>query len=158
MDEINLSSETSGQVIWRNPKFVVGGRIKEGEELIHIEATKHKTLLANAEQNFAEAALTLQQEERHKRQALKDWKRSGISDKPSPLALREPQLSVAKSRYKAAKAAVAEAKNDPGKTRLKAPFDAVIVQRHIAQGSYLSPATPKSRLCGPVIGLRFNWP
>lgn len=146
VDEIDLSSETSGRVIWINPKFTVGGWIKEGEEIIHIEATQYRTQLANAEKNLSEAALTLKQEQQQKRQALQDWRRSGIKEKPSPLALRDPQLKVANSKYTAAKAAVEEAKHNLVKTRLTTPFDSVVLERRVALGSYVSQAAPVAKL------------
>lgn len=141
VDEISLSSQLTGRVVWRNAKFAVGGRINKGEVLIRIDDTDFQTALANAKQAEAEAALALQQEERQRDQAARDWQRSGIKAKPGALALREPQLKVAQSRYQAAKAAVVQAKRDLALTQLKAPFAAVIVQRNAALGSYVESGT-----------------
>ena len=141
VDEISLSSQLTGRVVWRNAKFAVGGRITKGEVLIRIDDTDFQTALANAKQAEAEAALALQQEERQREQAARDWQRSGIKEKPGALALREPQLKVAQSRYQAAKVAVVQAKRDLALTQLKAPFAAVIVQRSAALGSYVESGT-----------------
>ncbi|WP_315980448.1 hypothetical protein [Aliamphritea spongicola] len=65
-DQISLKSEVSGKVIWRNPAFVSGGLVEKGTELIHIDPTGYKALLASARQTLAEAKLTLQQEQRQR--------------------------------------------------------------------------------------------
>lgn len=137
VDEINLSSQIAGRVVWRNSAFAVGGRVQKGETLIRIDDTDFKTALANARQALAEAALALQQEQRQQQQAKRDWQRAGISEKPSALVLREPQLKVAKSRHQAAKATLRQAERDLAQTQLKAPFDAVVVSRQVSTGSYL---------------------
>ncbi len=138
LDEISLSSQIAGRVIWRNPAFVVGGRLQKGEALIRIDDTDFRVALADARQALAEAALALQEEEHQQQQAQLDWQRSGIKDTPGDLLLRKPQLKVARSRYQAAQAAVTQAQRDLDQTRLKSPFDAVVVERLVGSGSFLN--------------------
>ena len=137
-DQISLKTEVSGKVIWRNPAFVSGGLIQKDAELIRIDPTGYKARLASARQTLAEARLALQQEQRQKEQALQDWKRAGISEKPGPLLLREPQLAAASARHSAAQAAVNEARRNLAQTRIKAPADSLITERLTATGSYLN--------------------
>jgi membrane fusion protein, multidrug efflux system len=137
VDQINLSSEISGRVIWRNPKFTDGGRVKKGEALIRLDDTDFQAALASAKQALAEAELAVQQEERQRRLAQRDWQRSGLADKPSALLLREPQLKVAKAQYQAAKTVLTQAQRNLALTRLKAPFSAVVLDRSVARGSYV---------------------
>ena len=146
LDQISLASEINGRVIWRNPHFVVGGRLQKGDELIRLDATPYMSALANARQSLAEARLALQQEQRQKQQAERDWQRAGLKEQPSPLLLREPQLAVAKATLQAAQAAVAEAKRALAQTSLKAPFDAVVLSRDVATGSYLQQGAPVATL------------
>lgn len=135
---ISLTSEVTGRVVWRNPAFSTGNQVSQGEVLIRIDDTGYQARLADARQQLAEARLALQQEQRQKRQARQDWKRAGINEKPDSLTLREPQLDAAQARFNAARAAVSEAEQALARTELKAPFSAVIVERVIAEGSYLS--------------------
>lgn len=137
-DEISLSSQIEGRIIWRNPAFVVGGRLQNGDTLIRVDATDFRVALAEAKQALAEAALALQEEEHQQYQAKLDWQRSGIKDSPSDLLLRKPQVKVARTRYQAAQAAVKKAQRDLDQTQLKAPFDAVVVERFVGSGSFLS--------------------
>lgn len=138
LDEISLNSEVSGTIIWKNPNFVVGGRLRKGEQLVRVDNTEYQSRLAATEQSLAEAHLALQQEQRQQQQALLDWKRSGIKDSPSALVLREPQLQAAKARLKAAKASVKQARRELALTQISAPFDAVVLRRDVAAGSYLN--------------------
>ncbi len=146
VDEIDLSSQISGRVIWRNPEFMNGNPVRKGDVLLRFDNIDYQAALSSAEQALAESSLTLQQEERQKRQAERDWKRSGLKDKPSALLLREPQLKVAKAGYKAAKAAVSQAKRDLQQTRLRAPFNGIILNRTATQGSYVESGTVVARL------------
>lgn len=146
VDQIQLSSEVSGKVIWRNPRFAIGGRINAGEELIHIDPISYQVALANAKQALAQANLTLKQEKRQKAQALKDWKRSGLKAKPSSLLLREPQLAVAYASYHSAKATLEQAKRDLAQTKIVAPFDAIVLERPVGLGSYLQQGSATATL------------
>lgn len=136
-DEISLKSQVSGNIVWRNPDFIEGKRIRKGDALIQIDDTDFQAALAAAKQGLAEARLALKQEESHQQQAQREWQRSGIKQKPSSLVLRTPQLNVANAQLQAAKAAVQQAERDLKSTRLTAPFDAVVVARHIGTGSYV---------------------
>ena len=146
VDELSLSSEISGRVVWRKSKFVNGNRVKKGEVLIRLDDTEYKTALANAKQAVAEAKLALQLEKRQGQQAQRDWKRSGIKEKPSALLMRTPQLEVAKARYEAAKAVLVQAKRNLAQAQLKAPFAAVVLERDVAQGSYIEAGTKLATL------------
>lgn len=146
VDSIALSSEIGGAVVWRNPAFHVGARVRAGDELIRLDDTSYQSALASAKQALAQANLTLHQEKRQKAQALKDWKRSGLREKPSALLLREPQLRVAYASYHAAKAALVQAEQNLAKTTLRAPFDAVVLSRSAALGSYLSAGSAVAQL------------
>lgn len=141
VDQIDLSSQVAGRVIWRNPAFADGGRVAKGDDLIHIDATDYRAALASVEQALAQAQLELQQEQRQQRQARRDWQRAGLKEKPGALVLREPQLRVAQARFDAAKAALQQARRDLAQTKLAAPFDAVVVKRQVATGSYLDAGT-----------------
>lgn len=137
VDEIALRSQVTGKVVWRNPAFVAGGQVKQGTELLRLDKRDFQTAVAAAKQVLAEAKLAVQQERQQMRQAEREWQRSGLKDKPSALLLRGPQLKAAQARQQAAKAALLKAERDLARTRIKAPFAAVIMQRSAAVGSYL---------------------
>lgn len=148
VEEVSLSSQISGRVIWRNSNLSHGAQIEKGDVLVRLDETDYKAALANARQTLAESSLALQQEKRQHSQAIKDWARSGIQQKASALALREPQLNAASARYKAAIAMVNQAKRDLNQTQISAPFNAVVIDRNITLGSYIESGSVLATLKG----------
>lgn len=148
VDEVTLSSEISGRIIWRSPHFSDGSEVKQGEILLKLDTTDYLSALANAKQLLAESELALEQEKRQQRQAVKDWQRSGIKEKASPLALRKPQLKVANARYKAAMAGFNKAKRDLKQTQITAPFNAVVIARSATVGSFIETGSALATLRG----------
>ena len=148
VDEVILSSEISGRIIWRNPKFSDGSQVNQGETLLKLDTTDYLAALGNAKQLLAESELALEQEKRQQHQAMKDWQRSGIKEKASPLALRKPQLKVAHARYKAAIAGFNKAKRDLKQTQITAPFNGVIIARSAAVGSFIEVGSALATLRG----------
>ncbi|WP_375753768.1 efflux RND transporter periplasmic adaptor subunit [Vibrio sp. HN007] len=138
-ETLSLLGHVSGRVIWRAEEFKVGKLVKKGTLLLRIEDSDYQAALANAKKTLADAHLALLQEQRKHQRAQDNWKRSEISEKPSKLALREPQLEIARSQYVAAKKAVKNAETNLANTRVYAPFDSVITSRSVTNGSYVSP-------------------
>lgn len=137
-DELLLTSEVRGRVVWRNPKFEKGNQLKKGEVLIKLDKTEYQAAVAQAQHELANADLALQQEQRQSQQAVKDWQRSGLKQQPSDLLLRKPQLKAAEARYQSALAALKQAKRNLGLTELTVAFDAVVISRQVAMASYVN--------------------
>ncbi len=146
VDEIGLSSNVSGRVIWRSPQFVKGAVVNAGDVLLRIDPVEYQAAVALAEQDVADAELALLQEKRQSAQAEKDWRRAGLKEQASALVLRKPQLQAAKARYRAAAASLKKARHDLALTELKAPFSAVVVSRNVAVGSYVDAGVELSQL------------
>ncbi|WP_261843593.1 efflux RND transporter periplasmic adaptor subunit [Aliamphritea ceti] len=145
-DELSLSSQISGRVIWRNPDFSNGRQVHQGDVLLKLDATDYQAALAQAQQSLADANLALQQEKHQSRQAELDWQRAGLTTKPSALLLRKPQLAAARARYHAANTAVKQAQNNLEHTQLKAPFNAVVAARNVSVGTYLQASSELAKL------------
>ncbi len=140
--ELTLTSQVSGQVEKLAAGFEPGLRIKKGDILATLEQSDYKAAVAAAEQDLSDARLALLEEERKALQAKAEWDASGISGTPSsPLVLRKPQLAAAKAAVAKAKANLTTARKNLGYTRITAPFDALVVERHIAPGSFLQIGT-----------------
>ncbi|WP_019276722.1 efflux RND transporter periplasmic adaptor subunit [Vibrio coralliilyticus] len=140
-DTLTVLAQVSGRVVWKAENFKVGQKVEKGTLLVRIEDSDYQSALANAEKTLADAHLALLQEQRKHQRAQDNWARSEISDKPSLLALREPQLEIAKTQYNAAKKAVENAEKNLSHTKIYAPFDAVVSGRSVTSGSYLSPGS-----------------
>lgn len=147
-DEVQLSSLVSGRVTWRSDAFHNGHPVKQGEALLKLDTTSYEEAVANARQTLADAELTLMQERRQQQQAERDWQRSGIQEAPSDLVLRKPQLKLAKARGVAARKTLQRAQRDLEETTLRAPFDAVVINRSATRGSYIESGATVATLRG----------
>lgn len=136
--DLTMISEVSGKITWLSDKFESGYTIKKGEVIAQVEAIDYEQALSEAKEALAEANLNYLEEERQGEQARLEWERSGIKSKPaSPLVLREPQMEQVKLALEQAKNAVKSAQKDLDNTKIKAPFDALVVTRSIDVGTYL---------------------
>lgn len=137
--QITLTSEVDGRVQMVSQNFESGQRVSEGETLARLENSNYRAALTATEQELAAARVTLLEEERAVIQAQNEWLASGLEGDPaSDLVLRQPQLAQAEAAVKNAQAQRDSAAYDLEQTHIRAPFDALVIERHIAPGSYLS--------------------
>jgi len=135
-NQLQLTSQVSGQIIYLSPKFLSGKTFKQGELIAKIEPISYQQALANAQATLADAELALAQEQLNSEQAKQEWQQSGLAnEQASDLVLRKPQLAAAKASFNMAKLAVDKAQYDLKQTRIIAPFDALIVSKDVQQGS-----------------------
>ena len=135
--ETTLKSQVSGEVEKVFAQAFVGERVKKGDMLIHIEASRYLADLHDAEQMLAEAELNLLQEKNRASQNSKNWQRSGLDKTPSDLVLNIPQLNVAEKTVAAAKSRVDAARKMFSYTQITAPLSGVITARNVNIGQTL---------------------
>ncbi len=135
--ELTLTSRVAGQVTTLSNAFEAGKLIKKGDLLVQLDTTEYKEALAQAQKDLSDAKLTLLEEEREALQAKAEWNSSGLTGEPaSELVFHGPQVAAAKAAVTAAEAAVQTARVDLSYTRITAPFDALVVERSVAPGSF----------------------
>lgn len=137
-NRMTLTAQISGRVEDIAEAFETGRSVNAGDLLLTLESSDYRSALANAEHDLASARVDLLEAEREAEQARIEWKSSGLDGEPdSPLVLHEPQVTAARAALTMAEAAVASARKDLEQTQIRAPFDALIVTRSVAPGSYL---------------------
>ncbi|MBJ7537417.1 efflux RND transporter periplasmic adaptor subunit [Marinomonas transparens] len=137
--QLSLTSQVSGEVVNISNQLEAGQRVKEGDVLATLSNRQLNSAVASAKKALASAELALKEEQRQGDQARAEWKAAGFKGDPeSDLVLRVPQLANAKADVNAAKAALAQAQDDLHHTKIVAPFDALVINRNISPGSYLS--------------------
>ncbi|WP_022963751.1 efflux RND transporter periplasmic adaptor subunit [Halopseudomonas pelagia] len=136
--ELALNSRVSGQVEAVDDSFESGRLVTAGSVLANLEDSLLRASVESARNTLASARVSYLEEQQASVQAQKEWSSSGLSGEPmSALVLREPQLTAAKAVLDSAQQALAAAEKDLASTRIRAPFDAIVVSRDIAPGSYL---------------------
>ena len=135
LNEINLISQVSGQIIKAADEFVDGGIIKAGSPLVWIDDRDYKLAVISAESRVAQASKLLEREIAESELAKNDWEELGIGE-ASPLTLRIPQLKEAEAAEKAALADLEKAKLNLERTVVKLLFQGIIRQKKTGVGQF----------------------
>lgn len=147
--ELSLASELTGKVIALDPNFEAGRLVKKGQLLVKIGRQSYRREVDNAIYEVAMAELKLAEERRNSKQAIKDWKGAKLEINASPqLVKRQPQIKAAKTQLQRAKSLLAEAQYNLDNTSIRAPFDAIIVERTVSPGQLLT--------AGSKVGLLYS--
>ena len=136
LNEINLISQVSGQIVKAASEFVDGGIIKAGSPLVWIDDRDYKLAVISAESRVAQASKLLEREIAESELAKNDWEELGIGE-ASPLTLRIPQLKEAEAAEKAALADLEKAKLNLERTVVKLPFQGIIRQKKTGVGQFV---------------------
>ena len=137
LNEINLISQVSGQIVEAADEFVEGGIIKAGSPLVWIDNRDYKLAVISAESRVAQASKLLEREIAESELAKNDWEELGIGE-ASPLTLRIPQLKEAEAAEKAALADLEKAKLNLERTIVKLPFQGIIREKRTGVGQFVS--------------------
>lgn len=137
--ETTLVSEVSGVIKKVSNKFVVGGFFKKGELLLEIDPINYEVALLQSQAKLDGANAKLVEEEARSQQAKKEWQLTGRALSKAPiLALRQPQLQQAKADVKAMAADVKSAQIKLARTKILAPYDAMLKAKMVDIGQYVS--------------------
>lgn len=145
---VSLMAEVVGKLVEVNPSLVPGGRVREGEILVRIEASDYRAILEQskaakerAKMAVADAELALEQEEARRKQALRDWAKLGKGE-PSDLLARKPQIASVQASLASARAEVVSAEAEIKRaalnlerTVIRAPFDSVVRRESVEVGA-----------------------
>lgn len=139
--ETTLMSEVSGRIIETNDKFLAGGFVEAGEVLVRIDPRDYETDLLRAEAALETAESTLAQEEGRSEVAQREWEKlpanSQRTQQARDLYLRKPQLEQAQAQLRAATADLNTARDRLERTLIRAPYNAIIRQKHAELGRYV---------------------
>lgn len=148
--ETELVAQVSGQIVELSDIFVRGGFVAKDELLARIDPNDYQAALIEAQANMASARAALEKERAQGKVAEREWKL--ITDtSPTELSLRKPQLAQELARVKSAQAAVLRAKRNLERTEIKAPYDAMIDNRDIGLGSFVSVGRKIGNLLGTAV-------
>ncbi|EDP59627.1 efflux RND transporter periplasmic adaptor subunit [Vibrio sp. AND4] len=136
-EKTHLAAQVSGEVVSWHPNFVTGGIVKRGDVLFTIESDNYEAAVLQAEAGLASARAALIEEQAKAEVAKRQAKK--LSDKQvSDLYLRKPHVLSAQAQVKSAQAALKRAKRDLANCKVVAPYDALVVEREIGVGQFVS--------------------
>ena len=140
-----LKAAVSGRITKVLASALAGERVSEGTALIEIEDTPYVAELAAAELALKEAELKLWQAKNASLVARKEFEREKI-EPPNDLAIKLPQLGIAKSAVASAKARVSAARRQLKDATLVAPFSGFVTERYVSPGQTASLGDPLVKL------------
>ncbi len=148
---VDLMARVSGQIEDIHPQFTPGGRMQAGDVAVILDDTDAVLTLRSAESALTTAKASLEIEKGQQKVAKAQLtllkKRLQVQDNED-LALRKPQLNQALATLQDAQAKRDKAKLDLERTKVKVPFNALITERHVNPGSYISATTSLATLVG----------
>lgn len=150
--QVLLRPRVSGEVVSMAPGFIDGGLIAAGEAMLTIDPIDYELALAQSESALEKARFDYKIELGRQDVAKREWEllkpEGEVSDLEKELALRTPHLSASKAALQAAEANLAKARLDLERTRIKAPFNAVVLSRNTNLGSQAAPQDVLAELAG----------
>ena len=150
--EVVLKSRVSGEVVDIHPEFTEGGFLRKGIKLLQIDPLDYELALARQQSAVADAEYALKLELGHQAVAKREWELlSGtqpVQDMEKELALRKPHLEKAKAELAAAQAELETAKLNLDRTRIMAPFNAMVRSKSVDLGSQVTPQDSLAELVG----------
>ncbi|MBZ4647992.1 MAG: hypothetical protein JG774_326 [Desulfomicrobiaceae bacterium] len=138
--QIALRAQVGGAVVAVSPRLEPGLVVAAQEELVRIDPRDYEAVLTQREAELAQAKAALEMEAGRRQVARKDWERLAFGDNASDprLPLREPQWMEAQAAVRKAEANVALARLNLERTRVRAPFAAVVQEKNVHMGSTVS--------------------
>ena len=148
--EINLSPGVGGEIIALSPNMVPGGFFMEDETLVNIDPIDYKLAIMQLESEVAKAQNDFELEMGNQRIAQQEYELLGqeVSETEKKLMLREPQLEIKKATLQGVQASLDKAELNLQRTKVKAPFNGVILSRSVNIGARVSQSSELARLVG----------
>ena len=141
--EIVLESRVAGEIIDTHPEFTAGGYLKKGSVVLQIDPQDYELALTLAKARVKDAESKLKILEAEAAAAKDEWReinrnRANKKGEPSPLLIKKPQLSAAQAMLVAEKSDVKKARLNLSRTKILAPFNAIVRAKHVDIGSQVS--------------------
>ncbi len=148
--KVVLSARVSGQVVQVSPGFVRGQVVEKGQLLLRIDDADYVLERQKAQSALEQALVELEMEKGRQQIARKELelatKGNAVSLKDTDLALRKPQLRKALALVENARADLKKAQLHIARTKVTAPFTALILEKQIDLGAMASAQSPLATL------------
>ena len=151
--EIDVAAEIGGRVVWVDPAFQSGGRIRRGQAIFRLDDAEHRHRVERARAAVAGREvelLKMEEEARIARDQYERFRRRRGDGAPAadagPLALWEPQVEAARAALEMARIAVAEAELMLSRTEVRAPFAGWVRSESIDAGQFVAAGRAVGRL------------
>lgn len=148
--EVTLQAQVGGEVVALSEELEPGGLFKAGDELLRIDPRDYELAVLQRESDVAQAQSELILEQGQQAIAKREFEllNEPLQGEERDLVLRKPQLKSVRARLALAEAALQKAKLDLERTRVRAPFNAVVQARAVDIGARVTTANTLATLAG----------
>jgi len=150
--EMVLKSRVAGEIVEVHPEFTEGGLLIKDMKLLQIDPEDYQLNLSQKQSAVTDAEYALKLELGHQTVARREWEllngTKPQQDEELELALRKPHLDKARADLAAAKADLKKAALELERTRIMAPFNAMVRSKSVDLGSQATPLEPLAELVG----------
>lgn len=140
--QITLKAKVPGEVIFVSENFVQGGLMKKGEILLLIDDSDYKIEVKKVQSALDKALSDLAIEQGSQFIAREELKLINQISKTqmaqTDLALRKPQLDQANAVVKNARADLEKAVLNLSRTKIRVPFNALVLEKKVDSGSLVT--------------------
>jgi RND family efflux transporter MFP subunit len=137
--QVTLQSQVAGEVKHTSAAFEPGAQVAAGELLLQIDPADYQLAIRQRRADLTKAKAELALEEGKGKVAEQEFELLSQETEPSReqrrLMLREPQRETARADVATAEAALAAAELNLARTRVKVPFNALVMERQVNIGT-----------------------
>lgn len=147
---LTVRPRVGGRVAVLGKRFEPGEVLAAGELLVQIDPRDYELAVARAQSELTRAQADLALEQGRQAVARREYELLGqdVNQAERDLILRQPQLKTARAAVKSAEADLADARLALERTRVEAPYDALVLSREVSVGSEVATSTNLAELAG----------
>lgn len=147
---VELKPQVTGNITELSGNLIPGGHFQQGETLLKIDPADYHLTVKQLTTDVAKAESDLQLEQGNQLISQKEYKllNETVSDVEKALILRQPQLENLRATLESAQTRLEQARVDLARTRIKAPFNAVVLSRAVDIGTRANESTVLATLVG----------
>jgi len=152
--KIELRPQVSGSVVSIDPGLIPGGLVQAGDNLVVLDDHDYRLAVTAARAKLKKAEMDLRLEEggqavaRREYQFVKEMTKTEPPPEQEELVLRGPQLAKARAVMDMASVELEKAQLNLRRTRLSAPFNAVVLSKNTEVGTLVSSQIKVATLVG----------
>ncbi|NNJ94976.1 MAG: efflux RND transporter periplasmic adaptor subunit [Halobacteria archaeon] len=147
---VTLQPQVSGEIIAVSDDLEPGGLLRAGDELLRIDPQDYELAVLQRESEVAQAESALRLELGQQAIAKREFEllNETMEEEDRDLVLRKPQLESVRAQLALARASLKKAKLDLQRTRVTAPFNAIVESRPVEVGSRVTMTNTLATLAG----------
>ncbi len=147
---VAVSAEVNARVIALSADLLPGGRLARGAVVARLDARDFALGVKQEQGRVRQAEVELELERGRNAVAAREWELLGKGEpaQQAALALRQPQLLAAVENLEAAKSGLARAQLKLERTTIRAPFNAMVLDKKVDIGQLVGPSATIATLIG----------